>query len=290
MSSSDVRSDYSMNSRRVKNLRISSVRGITLEVLRALSKYGDLSLRDLERILGIDYRILNVYLWRMRRYGLIRVSKQHYYYYYQITQTGLEVLKIKSEEMIQTHIGSFSSYNTYNTYNTYNRFLSDQYNRFSSDHYNTYNTYNTNNTYNRSFSSDQYNTYNTNSSDQYNTYNRYNRIMYNTNNRINLDPRYVNLFVNYVKNRYNLSDEEVVVVVGMVVNLLRSGCRRKYLRFSDSYQMEEFFGVRGDDLREVIRVLENKGIVYVYHDRSTIKIGLMRGFVEEIEREIGVCR
>ncbi|MEM0067644.1 MAG: hypothetical protein QW632_04380, partial [Ignisphaera sp.] len=240
---------------------------------------GDLSLRDLERILGIDYRILNVYLWRMRRYGLIRVSKQYYYYYYQITQTGLEVLKIKSEEMIQTHIGSLSSYNTYNTYNTNNRFFSDQYNRFFSDHYNTYNTYNTNN---RSFSSDQYNTYNTNSSDQYNRFNMDNRIMYNTNN----DSHNMNLFVNYVKNRYGLSDEEVVVVVGMVVNLLRSGCRRKYLRFTDQYQMEEFFGMNSGDLREVIRVLENKGIVYIYHDKNTIKIGLMKGFVEEI----GLCR
>lgn len=233
-------------------------------ILQCLRDQGELSSRDLERILGVDAKTLRVYLWRMRKHGLISIAKQYYYYYYRITETGLRLLTQKTE------------------------LIGDSMNLFSSDLVNQVNTNNTNNrinTNNRSFLSDQVNTNNTFFSDHVNTNNTI-----NTNNRINLDPRYVNLFVNYVKNRYNLSDEEVVVVVEMVVNLLRSGCRRKYLRFTDQYQMEEFFGMNSDDLREIVRVLENKGIVYVYHDRNTIKIGLMRGFVEEVEREIGVCR
>ncbi|MEM0061359.1 MAG: helix-turn-helix transcriptional regulator [Fervidicoccaceae archaeon] len=251
-------------SRSPEDLQVEKVRGVTLMILQCLRDQGELSSRDLERILGIPARTLRVYLWRMRRHGLVSIARQYYYYYYRITEKGLKVLTQKTE------------------------FMSESMNLFSWDLVNQVNTNNTNNrinTNNRSFSSDQVNTNNRFLSDQVNTNNTI-----NTNNRINLDPHNVNLFVNYVKNKYNLSDEEVVVVVGMVVNLLRSGCRRKYLRFSDSYQMEEFFGIRSDDLREIVRVLENKGIVYVYHDRSTIKIGLMRGFVEEIEREIGVCR
>lgn len=82
---------------------------------------------------------------------------------------------------------------------------------------------------------------------------------------------------------YGLSSEAKIIALKLIDNFVSSGYRRKYIVITEPYQLEYEFNLRVDDVREAIRELESRGIVYRYNVKGYgLKLGLMKGFIDEL--------
>jgi len=240
--SSPIRSIKSDSKAEIKNsktanVRYASIRGISLKILDALARSGELSTKDLAEQLGISYNLAKLYVYNLRLYGLINISYYNYYYYYSLTDKGRALL----EEKRQLLATSISSINSVNDDMKNAQAIIKGISSISSI------------SSIRSISSS------TNIAD-------------------------ARSILELIKAKYNLSETAVVVVEVLLDNYLKSACRRKYMRFTDSYQLDEEFKLKHEELIEALRELENRGVIYVFILKGVVKIGLMQGFVDELMR------
>jgi len=94
------------------------------------------------------------------------------------------------------------------------------------------------------------------------------------------------LNVDNLSRKYQLSVKSREALRKLIENYLRTGMRRKYMLFQNTYEVEEYFNTRGEELRDVLLELMNKGIIYYVTWKGLIKIGLMQGFLEEAFNEM----
>jgi len=234
--SSPIRSIKSDSKAEIKNsktanVRYASIRGISLKILDALARSGELSTKDLAEQLGISYNLAKLYVYNLRLYGLINISYYNYYYYYSLTDKGRALLEEK-RQLLATSISSINSVND------------DMKNAQAII---------------KGISSIRSISSSTNIAD-------------------------ARSILELIKAKYNLSETAVVVVEVLLDNYLKSACRRKYMRFTDSYQLDEEFKLKHEELIEALRELENRGVIYVFILKGVVKIGLMQGFVDELMR------
>ncbi|MEO0132833.1 MAG: hypothetical protein ABIK73_07895 [candidate division WOR-3 bacterium] len=85
--------------------------------------------------------------------------------------------------------------------------------------------------------------------------------------------------------RKELSENACKILYTLLNNYANSG-GRKYMLFQTPYDVEETFKLYGEELRNALIELLNKGIIYYVKTKGLIKIGLMKNYVETLLRNV----
>ncbi|MEM0497499.1 MAG: winged helix-turn-helix transcriptional regulator, partial [Acidilobaceae archaeon] len=85
-----------------------SIRGISIKILDVLARSDKLSAKDLAELLGISYNLAKLYVYNLRKYGLIVISSYENYYYYSLTEQGRALLEEK-KQLLEKSISSINS-------------------------------------------------------------------------------------------------------------------------------------------------------------------------------------